>query len=241
MKKIFLTIFLLSILIPAYASNALNSQNKNIENSGVENTISALNLTDVIITKSPFPNLYSIYSKQGTFYITKNGSYIIEGNLYKVSNKIITNVSGMYLMGILNELNKSAIEFKAPNQKYSITAFIDISCGYCKTFIQKINSYTSQGITVKLLPYPKEGLNSQEAYQMQYIWTSKHPHENLLAAFNGTNNFYVKEPLEIVKNSYFIANEYNIKYTPLLITSNGIIIPGSITPKKLLTILQGKI
>lgn len=43
------------------------------------------------------------------------------------------------------------IEFKAPNEKYAITVFTDITCGYCVRLHSQIKEYNDLGITVRYL------------------------------------------------------------------------------------------
>ncbi|CSI27176.1 thiol:disulfide interchange protein DsbC [Vibrio cholerae] len=67
------------------------------------------------------------------------------------------------------------IEFKAPNEKYAITVFTDITCGYCVRLHSQIKEYNDLGITVRYLAYPRQGPQGQVADQMAAIWCSNDP------------------------------------------------------------------
>lgn len=65
------------------------------------------------------------------------------------------------------------IVYPAEKEKYVITVFMDITCHYCHLLHQKIKEYNELGITVRYLAFPRAGLNSNTAKQMEAIWTSR--------------------------------------------------------------------
>lgn len=52
------------------------------------------------------------------------------------------------------------IIFKAPQEKYVVTVFTDISCGYCKKLHESVDELNRQGVTVRYLAYPRQGADS---------------------------------------------------------------------------------
>ncbi len=147
------------------------------------------------------------------------------------------------LLSAINALSSHMISFRAEHQKYVITAFVDITCPDCRNFVKHIAIYNALGITVRLLPYPLEGLNSAVARELEYIWTSKNSQFNLLNVMSGHRLKAIpqEQTTPLVNQSYGLAKDIGLKETPTIITSNGIIIPGYVSPEKLLQLLEGNV
>lgn len=49
------------------------------------------------------------------------------------------------------------IEYKAANEKYVVTVFTDITCGYCVRLHSQMKEYNDLGITVRYMAFPRQG------------------------------------------------------------------------------------
>ena len=162
MKKIITALSLLAISVGATASDAV-----------LKSKLEKLGAKDIDIQTSPIKGLKTVVSDQGVFYASEDGGYLLQGKIYKLTDKGISNVSNKVLMDKLNTLKGEMIVYPAKNEKHVVTVFIDISCHYCHLLHQQIKEYNELGITVRYLAFPRAGLNSQTAGQMEAIFAAK--------------------------------------------------------------------
>lgn len=226
MKKQFL---LLTALISsgAWATDAQIKQN-----------LAKLDINEVQISNSPISGLKTVTTNQGVLYVSNDGKYMLHGTLYALDNGKVTNVTTQALMTNLNSMQKEMIVYPAVKQKYVVNVFTDITCPYCHMLHEQMQKYNDLGITVRYLAFPRAGLNSQAAEQMEAIWTEKDPNQ----AFNDAtaNNKLPSRHLspKIVAQQYNLGRQFNIGGTPAIILENGEVLGGYVPPEKLLEILK---
>ena len=100
-----------------------------------------------------------------------------------------------------------------------------------------MKEYNDLGITVRYLAFPRGGLNTQTAKQMEAIWTAQDPVFALNESEKGNLPKEVKTP-NIVKKHYELGIKFGVTGTPNMVTQTGELIPGYIEPKELLKMLS---
>ncbi|WP_301099082.1 bifunctional protein-disulfide isomerase/oxidoreductase DsbC [Otariodibacter sp.] len=227
MKKNAIIFALTSICIgSSWASDA--SLKQQLEKIGARN---------IQISDSVLPGFRTAVSEQGVIQISTDGHYIIQGKIFELTNGKLTDVSNSVLMPELNALSDEMIIYPAKKQKHVVTIFMDITCPYCQMLHKRIKEYNDLGITVRYLAFPRGGLESQTARQMESIWTDK----DKVFALNEAENGHLPKQLStpnIVKKHYDLGLKFGITGTPNIVTENGELIAGYIEPKDLLTMLD---
>lgn len=226
MKRFLTTLIGLTLSAQLLASTQAISERLN--NMGVKN---------IELKDSPVNGLKTAITEQGIFYITDDAKYVLDGKLYELSENGLTDVAGKLLLEKLNQLNKEMIVYPAKNEKHVVTVFMDISCHYCKVLHEKIKEYNELGITVRYLAFPRAGVNSKVARQMEVIFAAKDPQFALNEAEKGNLPKELKIP-EIVKKHYQLGLQFGVNGTPSIITSTGELIGGYLEPKALLAELN---
>ena len=227
MKKIITALSLLAMSAGAMADDA-----------ALKNKLEKLGVKDIEIQSSPIKGLRTVISDQGVFYAEEGGEYLLQGNIYKLSDKGISNISNNVLMDKLNALTSEMIVYPAKNEKHVVTVFMDITCHYCHLLHQQIKEYNDLGITVRYLAFPRGGLETKTASQMEAIFTAKDPAFALNEAENGNLPKELKTP-NIVKKHYNLGIQFGVNGTPTIVTSKGEIIGGYLKPRELLAELEG--
>ena len=227
MKKIMTALSLLAMSAGAMADDA-----------ALKSKLEKLGVKDIEIQSSPIKGLRTVISDQGVFYAEEGGDYLLQGNIYKLSDKGISNISNNVLMDKLNALTSEMIVYPAKNEKHVVTVFMDITCHYCHLLHQQIKEYNDLGITVRYLAFPRAGLNSQTAGQMEAIFAAKDPVFALNEAEKGNPPKELKTP-NIVKKHYNLGIQFGVNGTPTIVTSKGEIIGGYLKPRELLAELEG--
>lgn len=227
MKKIMTALSLLAMSAGTMADDA-----------ALKNKLEKLGVKDIEIQSSPIKGLRTVISDQGVFYAEEGGDYLLQGNIYKLSDKGISNVSNNVLMDKLNALTSEMIVYPAKNEKHVVTVFMDITCHYCHLLHQQIKEYNDLGITVRYLAFPRGGVETKTASQMEAIFTAKDPAFALNEAENGNLPKELKTP-NIVKKHYNLGIQFGVNGTPTIVTSKGEIIGGYLKPRELLAELEG--
>ncbi|MDO5053772.1 bifunctional protein-disulfide isomerase/oxidoreductase DsbC [Pasteurella oralis] len=226
MKKFLAVLVGLTLSAPLFASTKAISERLN--HMGIKN---------VELKDSPVNGLKTAITEQGIFYITEDAKYVVDGKLYELSDKGVTDVSAGILLEQLNKFDKEMIVYPAKNEKHVVTVFMDISCHYCKVLHEKIKGYNDLGITVRYLAFPRAGINSKVARQMETIFTAKDPQFALNEAEKGHFPKELKTP-DIVKKHYQLGLQFGVNGTPAIITPTGELIGGYLEPKALLAELN---
>lgn len=225
MKKIF-TALLATISLSAIAND-----------TAIQQQLSRMGIANIEIQPSPIAGLKTVISDQGIFYVSENGQYVLQGNLYELTAQGAVDVASRYLVKKLANYEPQMIVYPAVNEKYVVTVFMDISCHYCRMLHQQVKAYNDLGITLRYLAFPRAGLSGQTASQMEAIWNAKDP----AFAFNQAEQGELPKNLEtpvIVKKHYELGLQFGVKGTPSIILPNGELIGGYLSPKDLLAALQ---
>lgn len=175
---------------------------------------------------SPVSGIFTVVSQQGVSYVDKEGDYIFTGSLFKVNGKDVENTTEQaVLKGVRSFVDRTkVIEYKSPQEKYSLAIFTDITCGFCQKLHHDIDSYLKAGITIKFLAFPRAGLNSVVANNMAKIWCAADPAKALTDAMNSSNLPEGRPDdkcSDIIKSHYQIASTIPLQGTPTMVTLSG--------------------
>jgi len=194
------------------------------------------------IKPTAFPGMYeAIYGPQ-IIYISSDGRYMLEGDLYDLKRQMnLTEtkrrVGRAKIVGEMDEKDMIIFAPPADNIKYTITAFTDIDCGYCRKLHKQIKEYNDLGIEVRYMSYPRSGLNTPSYFKAVSVWCAKDRKTALTEAKAG-------KPLpradceNPVKEQMEAAKAVGVTGTPTLVLESGRVIPGYVEPKRLRDILD---
>lgn len=196
-----------------------------------------LGLTNVEIKPSPVKGLNTVFSDEGLFYLSEDGKFLFHGELLAVTDEGVEPVKEHILLDKLNAIQDSMIIYPAKQEKFVVTVFTDITCAYCNKFHAQIQEYNDLGITVRYLAFPRAGIESQTAKQMEAIWQAKDRNH----AFNQAEKGELPKNLEtpnIVAKHFVLGQQYGLQGTPSIVTNTGMVLGGYLPPKDLLKALQ---
>lgn len=192
------------------------------------------------IEPSSFKGIYKVYyGDLQPIYVSEDGSFFIYGDMYKIGASNITNITKEEIKGrrsdILNSIpSNELITFKSSNELFSITVFTDVDCGYCRKLHSQIDEYNQAGITIKYAAFPRSGIGTQTFTKMVGAWCSKDPKQAMTDLKNDKKmnlEFCDEQP---IARHYIIGQKLGINGTPAIITPNGDLIPGYVSPEELL-------
>ncbi len=205
-----------------------------------------LGLTVEKIETTPVPGIALLITNQGLFYASYNGDYFIQGKVYSLISKVTdlaeVSLAKMRVEG-MKEFKDDMIVFKAEDEKYVVTAFTDITCGYCRKMHKQMTDYNDRGITFRYLAYPRSGIKdrtgnfSQGFKDLRSVWCSDDPKAAMTSAKNSQNVAYrvCDKPVE---GQFNFGRQVGVNGTPALVLSNGMMVPGYQPPEQLEQLLK---
>ena len=199
---------------------------------------------DVIsLAPSPIEGLVQVLTDRGVLYVTQDGSKLIHGNMYDMTNRM-KNLTEAALAGprvdMLKPFEPDMLVYKAKNEKHVVTIFTDVDCGYCRKLHNEMAGYNNLGITVRYLAFPRKGVPSQNADEMQAVWCAKDPLQAMTDAKSGKNIKAASCKVDIAKQ-YHLGQSFGVNGTPAIVLSNGVMVPGYQPPEDLLKTIESSL
>jgi len=179
------------------------------------------------VADSVVPGVQQVLTDKGLFFAANNGQFLIEGNIYDLTNKQLVNdkILQQVRKSGIQAMQSSVIEFKAKDEKHTITVFTDTSCGYCRKLHNEIQTYLDQGITVRYLAFPRGGVQSETFAELQSIWCAKNPQQAMTNAKAG-GKIVVAQCTNTIADQYYLGQSFGISGTPAIVLDDGTLIPG---------------
>lgn len=228
MKKGLLLLSLLAIAVSGAAR---------ADDAAIKKTLDKLGVQKAEIQAAPIAGMKTVLTENGVLYVTEDGKHLLQGPLYDLSGSEPVNVTNKILKGKLDALQDQMIVYKAAQEKYVITVFTDITCGYCHKLHEQMKEYNDLGITVRYLAFPRQGLNSQTEKDMQSIWCTANRNKAYDAAFRGDAISPATCKTNIAAH-YELGIQFGVQGTPAIVLEDGMVVPGYQPPKEMLAMLN---
>ncbi|MGO2076278.1 DsbC family protein [Pseudoalteromonas sp. MelDa3] len=174
------------------------SQAEIVLQAAIDNFTKLVPIPIVAIEESPLPNMVQVVTEKGVFYATKDGKYIVAGNVHEAKEGL-PNLTKARLAKEngkkIAELKESFITYKAENETSEIVVFYDTSCPYCTKFHNEVDDFNQAGVTVHYAAWPRQGVYNQQNkaqytgayYKLENVWCAENPKAALDAAAHRAN------------------------------------------------------
>ncbi|HEY8157661.1 MAG TPA: DsbC family protein [Methylobacter sp.] len=187
------------------------------------------------VKPSEISGLYEVTVGGNIFYVSGDGKYLVQGHLVDVAARVdLTEekLSGVRKQAIEKLGLDKMIVFKPKESKYTVSIFTDIDCGYCRKLHSEIDQYMAQGITIQYMFFPRAGKGSDSYNKAVSVWCADDRKAALTAAKKGDT-----PPAKICDNPVDehmqLAEDFEVKGTPMIVTEKGNIFPGYLPAKQL--------
>jgi thiol:disulfide interchange protein DsbC len=195
------------------------------------------------VKPSVIKGLYEAAVGANIYYVSEDGKYLImQGRLFDIAaRKDLTEekLNGTRRFAIENMGKEDMIIFKAKIPKYTVTIFTDIDCGYCRKLHSELDQYSAQGITIQYLFYPRAGKGSDSYNKAISVWCADDRNAALTAA-KKDKSIPVKTCDNPIDKHMKLAEDFDVKGTPMIVTESGNILPGYLPAKQLVEALEGE-
>jgi len=190
---------------------------------------------------SPVIGLYELVSDGQIYYVSADGNYIFDGDLIdmeKRKNLTTARKGGLHLKLINSVDEKDMLVYETPEpSERSITVFTDISCPYCRKLHAELDQLLDSGVRVRYLMFPRAGLGSQPAKDLESVWCADDPQAAMTAAKAGGNivPLTCENP---IASHVALADKVGLRGTPLIYLDDGQVIPGYRSARELVQMIN---
>ena len=194
------------------------------------------------IKPSVIKGLYEAAVGANIYYVSEDGKYLIQGRLVDIAaRKDLTEekLNGTRKLAIENMGKENMIIFAAKIPKYTVTIFTDIDCGYCRKLHSELDQYSAQGITIQYLFFPRAGKGSDSYNKAVSVWCADDRNAALTAA-KKDKSIPVKTCDNPIDKHMKLAEDFDVKGTPMIVTEAGNILPGYLPAKQLVEALESE-
>lgn len=205
---------------------------------GLSRLLPEVEVSDIKAT--PIKGIYQVIVGPDVIYMSADGRYVLKGDLLDISERrnLTEDVRSENRIGLLNSLKKDEyIEFAAASPQESIYVFTDIDCGYCRKLHQDVPELNKRGVSVRYLAYPRAGVNSATAREMESVWCAEDKQAALTRAKNN-DSVEGKTCDNPIARQYALGKQLGVRGTPAIYLENGQAIPGYMPPDKLIKSMQ---
>lgn len=192
------------------------------------------------VAESVIPGLYQVSYGPDVIYITKDGHYVLQGDLVDTGTRenLTEAVRSVARLKLINGVDqKSMIVFAPKEVKHTVTVFTDVDCGFCRKLHSQIADYNKYGIAIRYLAFPRSGVNTESYYKAVSVWCAADRKEALTHAKLG-EVMKKKTCDNPVREHMALADKLGVNATPTLILEDGSLISGYIPPDRMSAMLD---
>jgi thiol:disulfide interchange protein DsbC len=186
---------------------------------------------------SPIPGIYEFTQGAEISYLTADGKYFIDGNLYDMAtrNNLTEELRTRARLTMINAIPESEMVIFGPkNPLYTITVFTDVDCAYCRKLHSEMAELNRLGVRVRYMFYPRTGPNTESWKKAEVVWCSPNRNEALTRAKTGAQLDMTKTCAATpVAREYALGQSIGVRGTPAIVTERGDYISGYMPPKEL--------
>src|SRR5258707_5462190 len=131
---------------------------------------------------SPIPGMYEFMQGAEISYLTADGKYFLDGNLYDLdSRENLTEVlRARARLAMISAVPESQMVIFSPkNPLYTITVFTDVDCAYCRKLHSEMAELNRLGVRVRYVFFPRSGPNTESWKKAEGVWCSRDRNEEL--------------------------------------------------------------
>ena len=209
-----------------------------------EELASQLNgITAEDISDAPIPGLYQVAVGANVAYVTKDGRYIIRGDIYdaETSANVSEETRARARAAMLGSVDpEKMIVFKPAKGevKHTITIFTDVDCGYCRQFHREIDKVNALGIEVHYLFFPRTGPNTESWTKADEVWCAPDRNSALTRAKLGGEIRNSGDCPTPVEEHYELGLDIGVRGTPAIFSESGELLGGYLPPATLAKVLD---
>jgi thiol:disulfide interchange protein DsbC len=191
---------------------------------------------------SPIPGIFEFMQGAEISYLTADGKYFIDGNVYDMGTRenLTEELRTHARLAMINAVPESQMVIFSPkNPQYTITVFTDVDCAYCRKLHSEMAELNRLGVRVRYMFYPRSGPNTESWKKAEVVWCAANRNEALTQAKLGATMDLSKTcDANPVAREYALGQNIGVRGTPAIVTERGDYLAGYMPPKELVQQLK---
>jgi thiol:disulfide interchange protein DsbC len=180
------------------------------------------------VVKSELPGFYEVVVSGQIVYVSADGKYLLQGNLYNVPAKkdlTASRVAATRAQAVEKLPASKKIVFAPEHPKHTVTVFTDVDCPYCRQFHKQIAEFNNAGIAVNYVLFPLD-IHPGADKKASALWCAADRNAAYTAAMGGHDpgTATCTNPIAETKA---LAISLGINATPTVLAEDGTTVDGS--------------
>jgi len=180
------------------------------------------------VVKSELPGFYEVVVSGQIVYVSADGKYLLQGNLYNVPAKkdlTASRVAATRAQAVEKLPASKKIVFAPEHPKHTVTVFTDVDCPYCRQFHKQIAEFNNAGIAVNYVLFPLD-IHPGADKKASALWCAADRNAAYTAAMGGHDpgTATCTNPIAETKA---LAISLGINATPTVLAEDGTTVDGN--------------
>ena len=195
------------------------------------------------IHDSPLPGMYEIVLDSDVVYISRDGSYLIQGDVFDLQDRLnlTERRRAQARADILAGADPESMIVFSPapeNVRHTVTVFTDIDCGFCRQLHREMDQINALGVEVRYLSYPRTGPDTESWDKADKVWCAG---DRQTAFTDAILQDAVPEQscdTTPVASHFQLGRQVSVLGTPTILTGDGVHLGGYLAPEELIAELE---
>jgi thiol:disulfide interchange protein DsbC len=192
------------------------------------------------VVPSAIPGLFEVVLGGQVLYVSEDGRFVLQGDILDLGSRanLTENRRGELRGKAIDAVGEKDMVVFAPEgpAKYTVTVFTDIDCGYCRKMHSQMAAYNKEGIKIRYLLFPREGLGSESFNKAVSVLCADNRQEAMTKAKRG-EAIETRSCDNPVQAQYELGQKIGVRGTPSMILEDGEMLPGYVPPTQLAQML----
>jgi thiol:disulfide interchange protein DsbC len=180
------------------------------------------------VVKSELPGFYEVIISGQIVYVSGDGKYLLQGNLYNVPAKkdlTAARIATARAQAVEKLPASKKIVFAPEHPRHTVTVFTDVDCPYCRQFHKQIAEFNSAGIAVNYILYPLD-IHPGADKKAAAVWCAGDRNAAYTAAMSG-HDPGTATCANPVAETKALAMSLGINATPTVLAEDGTTVDGN--------------
>ena len=193
----------------------------------IEETINSLGQQMVNIKPSPVGGVFEVETSNGSIvYIASGGEYVLAGSLLRFIDGKAHNLTqirrNVQLKALIGEVDPDTSVNFAPSSEveHVVYVFTDVNDVYSQRFHGSLAKFMDEGIEIRYLAFPTDGIQSAAYKKMVSVWCSEDPKRALDKSMQG-DRIEMLDCSNPVASHYNLGRKMHLTRTPSIIIETG--------------------
>ena len=195
------------------------------------------------IHDSPLPDMYEIVLDSDVVYVSRDGSYLIQGDIFDLQGRrnLTERRRAQARADILADADPESMIVFSPaggDVRHTVTVFTDIDCGFCRQLHREMDQINALGVAVRYLFFPRTGPDTESWFKADKVWCDADRRTAFTEAILDDKVPEQACDTTPVASHFQMGREVGVRGTPTVLTDQGVQLGGYLSPDELIARLE---